>query len=235
MTFVYFIPRIISASSTAVVDAGCGYILVDGMPLSQRHVDSGGPGGCDGVLVRVGGDGTLPLTYDLDNQTWFDAGGYWIGFDPQSPPKPTDLQRKKRINGRDIILGDGNAWHVPIARLAPQALVIATDGQWASEAKPEYQGLVDLSAKVLAGISPTEKQVEDDSITFSIANAADLAVEALAWNYRIGKYEVGALRLLDTENPLQIMLALIDWDGIVEGLKKKVGDGQPLNSGGEAI
>jgi len=75
--------------------------------------------------------------------------------------------------------------------------------------------------------------VADEGREITIVDAADMAVKAIAWNYRVSRHEVQALRLLDTENYADVLLVVIDWEGIEEGLKKKASGELDSSSGSE--
>jgi len=101
------------------------------------------------------------------------------------------------------------------------------DGRWRSDTvRPEFADLFadacriwDKLESLAAGSdSKSPQKTDDEQITVEIE--ADIAVRALAVNYRIGPVEVDLLGLLDTDTVWQTLKALIDWPAI-EDLSKK--------------
>ena len=231
-TFIYFIPGQQGVTRKIVEAAGCLHAWEEGIACSTRHVTSGGPGDLAGILFCLRHDGNASLVYKPDTQTWVNCGDYWFGYNNDSLPTVEDLRKAIRVNGTDLVLGDGGTWHIPMVRLSPKALVGTIDGEWALEPDPRYRAFVDLGIEIIQKMIPQEVNPGDEEgTTYTIAEAADYAVKILAWNYRIGKREVQALKLLSTENIGTILATVIDMTGLVEAQKKTADNASVLNCG----
>ncbi len=210
-------------------DLGLAHVIRPNTDYPQFKHPATGPDGKPGTLFAANRGGAVP-DYDSGSQTWQKCKRYWVGYVTDDKPGPDDLRREIRINGVDVELGDGNLWHVPVARLAPQSLVVNAEGEWVGEPDAKYGGLVKLAERIW------ELFVSRDDAKVTAKDGAPLAAEALAWNYHIGAAEVGLLRLLGTGNFVPILEAVIDIDAISAALdaQKKTDEPDPPSPSGSA-
>jgi hypothetical protein len=93
-----------------------------------------GPGGSAGTLlypIPISGDVPKKPGYDPQRQAWRQtqpaataaaepdeapAPAPWIGYDPDSPPTPCELERRQLIGGYPIQDAYGQTWQVPTLR-----------------------------------------------------------------------------------------------------------------------
>jgi len=210
--FTYFLPGAKNPTE-AVRDAGLELILPSGETITQRECYRG-PGGGKGLLLRYG-DG-LP-NYDAGAEHWQQShnGKYWLGFDPEKPPREKDLRRQVQLDGHLVKLHDEADWLVPLARFLgggsslPASLIMGKNGELITEALPRYAGFSGRAEKLWHDFMIENNEAEGE-LEFDAAGRFNLAVEALVWNYRVGIEEVNALRLLGTDNLGQVMAAVID-------------------------
>lgn len=82
----------------------------------------------------------------------------------------------------------------------------------------------------------TKRQLEKVRLEFDYDGMHDKALEVLAFNYRVGKAEVGLLELFDDSSARAILDAATDWPAAVAFLEKKMTQlaGTPTGPGGTA-
>lgn len=181
----YFFPGKTGANPDHFAKAGIGELL--GTPGKEQgptffETPGSGPNGSGGVVAYwpVSLD-QMPLAFKPELQDWHDAGPVWLGRDKGQPVTPESLQRSKRHQGRDVVLADGQSWHVPIARQLPHLLGIG---------KPRihdlYKPFWERSVKALDWLGVT-----DDGVIWDIpwndenSEGFQFACAALAVNYRV--------------------------------------------------
>lgn len=115
-------------------DAGLDRVLEDvrRVPDHCLAVDmERGPGDLQGLLlypIPISGDVPKKPGYDAARQVWREcktpasgSGGktrppVWLGYDPDEPPTPADLERRTLVGGYPIADAAGQTWHVPVLR-----------------------------------------------------------------------------------------------------------------------
>lgn len=211
-----------------LLDPDTAIVPGDLLPFAQTPVKRG-PDGGEGVLVSIPqGEG---VRFDADAQTWvrFDrpapGGTIWLGWWNDARPGPDSIQRAVTLPGYGVLLGDGNTWVVPVAKLLPASRV--WDGKsWLTRQRPVYAALWNLSCDLLrefwepvntwAEMIERHQQRDDKSAVAIPADEEARAtavlseyeaatagydpmdtVRILSANYRIGPEEVSALELID--------------------------------------
>lgn len=214
---LYYLPNKAFAGPESIRVAG----LADRFPT--RSVDQvateSGPDGGPGVVFTHTPESPAgrqpPIGYYPDQQTWQAAGAYWIGRDNIEPVRPEDLQRRERVAGHAVILEDGQAWLVPVARAFPQgtrlpeALILGPAGELVREILPRYAQLWNRAERFWEFWLAANSQ-EDTPNAMEERDCLLLACEALAVNYRIGPDEASFLRLFTTANLRTTLQALVD-------------------------
>lgn len=233
--FLYFIPAQTAAGPALLAELGIAAVL-GGTDVEQGLCQSG-PAGGSGVLFRRSAAAGPPVSYAPDRQSWFPAGPqkvYWLGFEHADPPCPADLARglSRRIPGSDVELADGNLWHCPIARLAAGGtnlpIRLGLDPQTGADSFRVADSAVklwEMAGEVWArDVAAAQAQAAgDDGIDdpLSADRVIEIAVAALAANYRVGRWEVQALELLGQAELREVLDVLVD----IPGLKELAGDG----------
>lgn len=216
--FLYYLPDGCGLTAKAFGDARRGIV---GESLSERTALDG-PDGKGGLVLAIGSHPAHG--YYPKSQTWMqaDAAPWWIGFDVEHAPTPEDLQRSELLAGHDVQLEDGNAWHVPAARLwvneegmpryrmSVPVRLLRRGGEWKSEPLERYRWLADAAETYWAHL------VSGQGSGFTVPQACELAVRALSVNYRLGPEETSALALLTDRNVLSILNAIVDWPRYLE-------------------
>lgn len=217
MNFLYFVPGKPVLGRDDAKTLGLDYIF-DGCEVSTSQCD--GPSGTSGVVATAGN----PI-HSAASQEWTETNrGYWIGVWKDQRPTPVELQRKEMLLGQDVVMADGQTWHVPFAyepadgrwqtRL-PCHMRMSPDGHWIAgdviDQHQEYYTLADLFMRHLSGESLTHAQL------------GDLASAALATNYRVTKWELSILHTLAVNHPCMVDLGLaaVNWKLFEDIAKKK--------------
>jgi hypothetical protein len=207
--FFYYVPRG-DAGAAFRVPPHLAYTIDRGATVTRREVLAGPNGSGPGWLFMLGTDPTRDLKWDTQTQTWapiFHAVDgvpvnpqCYVGRWNDATLEPAKLQRPTLLDGHNVALGDGSVWVAAVARgfdvesagyYTPLPKTLAYDsstGKWrAVRVAKEYRQFLDLA---LAYADAHDQAVGDDVATFSFERIDDLAIAALAANYRIGAAEL---------------------------------------------
>lgn len=210
MSFLYFLPDTQSADRAAR-DLGIHDTLGPGYSVSADQVK--GPENLRGLMLGRAPDdfeGRF-LRFDAPAQEWHSCAGgkFWLGFWKDRRPTEADLSRNTGNEGFIAPLSPGERWVVPCDAMFPR---YGTPKEGLGETGWDYQ--------ILPEFEPLHKETEryraalpedgvDTGTVFPEDEMNDLCVQCLALNYHVGRYEVGALRLLTPENKAWIIGALL--------------------------
>lgn len=221
--FLYFLPgRAGAPNHESLKREGLGYAFPAGCPFLANELE--GPGGQYGLLLGYGAGGAFGCK--LADQTWLEMQGLlrqsdkaapWVGVwnDPAQRPGPVDLERRKRcVEGYAVRLGDGQPWQIPVVRgvlgstSLPRVVVCAPDGSATWRVSAEFARLLQLAE--LLWENTLSAWTEERKAAPNTEHILELGAEALAVNYRIRRWELSLLELLDTENAREIADAVLD-------------------------
>lgn len=199
-----------------------------------------GPDGNPGMIVGAkSAEPPRMLGYYPAEQNWTQLNeGLWIGLDAKFPPTPQDLARAKPTPGHLVTLADGQDYEIPVIRQLDGAPTLPRDmfwnenGAFEMQLQAAYQGLWEKALRVgRLFYEPTAV----DFGTIDLEEALALCVEFLGVNYRFGRDEQRALRLVTTANWEKILGAVVDKPRIEAILadQKKTQD-SPTPPGGSA-
>ncbi len=231
--FLYYAPgRQQPITTAAAVDEaleslGLGYLSRDG--LQSRVVVNGGPDGGAGLIFAL--SNVDRLGYYPESQRWERRpdGAVWLGWETAAAPGPDDLARETQLTGLGLRLGDGNVWQIPVAQ--------HWDGQ---SHLPSVYRLVDgnVVPEVLPGLRAFQDEVEafltawrsaleeGRAPSYAEEQLFDLAGNALELNYRMGRWEVLALGLLqsqrygDSAGVWEVCTATFNWPAVEAALRE---------------
>lgn len=248
MDFLYYLPAS-RGSREAVLAAGLGYALGPGGPTWAPMAP--GPDGQAGVVLGLSDAAPVHAAGDV---RWTRMAGLavWLGLLNAAPPGPADLARPEGLPGHRVRLGDGAEWLIPAARLVrggtllPQALVRAQGAWTRGDVLPAWRDLWDGACRVwdalYGGLAAADEAEETDEpanpagppkpVRLTLSDECDLAVRAIAANYRVGPDEVSALGLLTTTTQLAVLKALVDWPALLDLAKKARPPGEAASSPG---
>jgi len=234
---LYFVPGLNGPDLARLASIGLDPIVGRRAPSCRQTTE--GPDGTAGVVLvaHAEADGAVEprCGYFPAEQTWARAvaGGYWIGYQTDAPPRPVDLQRKTIVVGHAVRLEDDHDWIVPLARVFPQGsalprrLILGPDGTVVEQPLERFAALSARASRVWDGWRKTLDEMAIasggqgglvaegetlDPLT-ALDEAYALAADALALNYRIGVEELNVLGLVTSEN-----LTNLDGTGLLDAL-----------------
>lgn len=188
--------------------------------------------------------GDLPPAEVLREMTWesaaentatdMPAGRFWIGWDPDELPEPTELARPKQWGGHWQTLNDGQDWLIPSYMRLEHVYRMGDNGQPVRRPAPQWEaftrrseeiqkGLFDvvMLANLLDGRPLTPDDPDTEVKTCTIENGLTHAAEALAINYRLNLEIALALNLFsDTVLP-KVLAKTIDLPEILATHEEK--------------
>ncbi len=222
---LYYLPGGTGKPSLERIEAAGLGLSVGGRDLAYRGVENKGPDANRGVIIvphGPSGPGEVEIGYHPDRQTWFqwDKGKAWVGFKTGEAPGPEDMARQRLIPGHDILMRDGNTWHMPAVRLygggtgVSQGAGIDSKGELILEDLPQF-------AEVCKGASWFWDLWTGESKTgeYSYLEAMRVASNGFALNYHVSLAEVSALHLFTTDNIPLCLGAMIDAPAYEEAIR----------------
>jgi hypothetical protein len=226
----YFLPGATETMpATGIVSSGLAHALDPAR--HARRTTQRGPNGGPGLLLASDGipDCSPAMVW---HQPAEGDPAWWCGWDPAKPPTAQDLARPEQFTGHPVILA-GEPWTIPVARFAaggtpfPRRLTRQAGAFVAGEVEAQFRSLWDAACRIWDAICGSADSIE-------IADAAAIACQALACNYRISETEIDHLGLLNTANILAICKALADWPAVMEIAEKKAPEPSSPLPGGPA-
>lgn len=238
---LYFLPDITPGQlrdgdrlrASVVAERGLAHVLTDiasiQRELSIAELTGAGPGGKSGVILcALRADGRLPgkLGYYPQSQTWHEQPGHWIGLAKDAPPEPADLARRKLYDGYLVTLADGAQWQIATARRPddstelPREMFFTSEGHFVEQIKTGWREAWERAGECLEWFT----KGFEGSGSYR-AEILDQAIRAVGINYRFGRGEQAALKLIDSDNWLPVLCALVDWYAAAD--QKKTPDEPP--------
>jgi hypothetical protein len=254
--FIYYIPG--GAAGISIDDAkaaGLGYAIEGPITSVGLH---GGPDGGNGVLVASAKEASAAdLSRPVDRITWrkpIGESAVWFGMLGDAVPTPGELARARQIPGWEVRLADDRLWVIPMARghaeedglcrwfcALPQRSRLGDDGLWAEgDVLPRFASLWQLAERYdrscREAIAAARAGAGDGQVkaTFDFQGIHESAVDALAYNYRIGPAEADLLGILTWDISREILEAVIDWPTLVDWFKKKLSATSPAGASTDA-
>lgn len=206
------------------------------VPLEAEHLAINelrgrGPGNRAGTIIcyqAATTDRLRNVNFEPDSQRWTAIGDgslVWIGTENVEPPTEQELRRQNLYGGYLVHLANGESFQIPTVRRDGGGSSLPTDLTWDAAGKlieplkPAYQTYWDDSAEVASWFfGDAAEGTEFGGQTFSKARALELAIKVLSLNYRYGRGEHEALRLIDGTNYLTILGASVDLPRVRERL-----------------
>lgn len=211
--FLYYIPGR-TETAGAIQAAGLQYAFDPEQSPSSLH--GAGPDGKSGLLLSL--CDPTDLKYIPERQVWMPWGNLWVGMYTDQKPSSESLARGLQVMGFVLPMADGFNAHVPTARELPRKITFRPDGE--SELTPDerYAKLCGDAETVFHHVKRDFGFLEEGEplVQLSVNQCAELAVEILGVNYRLGKAETTLLKLLDTHTVKRILFLFVDVRSLVE-------------------
>lgn len=228
--FTYFVPGLRSRPDREELAKLPIAGVLDDLDFDDSRLDGNGPGGKSGMILAP----HYPLVktrenlYHPDQQTWqeCDGGSFWLGWRNGELPGPDILERPMPFGRYAPILGDGNHWRIPVARVTgefpndlPCVYRLDATGKRLRVPPPKYGKLLEFATTTFDGIVNQFRDA-DDPLRVDVLVSEDFnwqaCIAALNANYRVTEWEVSALGLLTTQNMGLILQAFSGyWDYLV--------------------
>jgi hypothetical protein len=220
MHYLIFIPHKHAANRQHLIDAGLADLVRpdDEQPLCNDLVGPG-PGDLPGQIWSWG-EG-IPA-YLPERQTWTKdpLGRYWLGITNGDPPKPTELVRKRPVEGLGTVLGDGQEWVIPNVVRLPTVFDLDAQAKPIRVPHPRYKAFVDECGWAFQSVVDVLLKTAEPEWQRSL----DFVVMALGINYRLTKEIAIRLGFLDESVLHTLMAKATDAPRIrelIDELKKK--------------
>ena len=204
--FLYYFPGVSGMNPRMLARFGClDRFTASGGKLIAHGVTAvnDGPAGL-GCIVAAGAEPPRAVS------GWQRSCDFWVALeDLFQPPGPDDLERDVGLAGYRQVLGDGNAWRVPLVHrwdaaserhvpAVPSSLQISA-GKIGRRIRPEYAAVDAIALRTFEAFYAKKSFPAEELF----ADAAAL----LAVNYRIGIAEINLLGLIQDETALTHLLA----------------------------
>lgn len=197
--------------------AGLGGLLDDTAPSFADLLP--GPDGGNGVACYWPEPDSPPLVGSM--LEWQKhLGQVYFGRPKDRQLTPEDFARNRRQPGADIVLADGNAWHVPVARQLPEILGLDQAGNWTGRIDPRYQAFWEASWSTLDWFVPDES----GTCRVDYQAGAEFIVAALAINYRISREIASWLGLIRSDLFWPVARVVTEFDRLVAQKKTELAD-----------
>lgn len=176
----------------------------------------GGKAGCVFCGLPASGEAPKRVGYYPAEQTWTQVeDDLWYGVDPDDPPTPKDLERKRMVPGYWIELA-GAEWQIPVIRrpdggtALPRDWIVEKDGAVTEQIRDAYRALWEEFVSVVDLFFNADDPSPAGTFQLPAADAVRYSLDALALNYRVDRIEQNMLHLVDADNWAAILGATVD-------------------------
>jgi hypothetical protein len=244
--YLIYVPEVKIIDAGVLRRVGLDDLAHDRMP-SSCELRTEGPDGGRGAIAfwhheHDARANPVPV-YDPPSQHWRAAKPdaermlpdkrFWLGMEAKRPPYPTDLARSRMVRGREVILGDGNPWLVPIYRALPSRVLISDEGFLENPIDPRFASYEQDAEQIYRWLVPKEGEPGFPRIA-----GWEIAVQFLAMNYRVNQAVVDWLGLFDDSSLKDTLGAVIEFDAILDMIReqlaataeKKTAEPEPLET-----
>lgn len=223
MRFAYYIPGIAYSEATdaKLVEIGLGdrfrdcFGRLSHQYIVRSQIHSRGPDGASGTWVWHSSD-LPPLSWKPDGweSQLSDNGKFYLCWQKGATAEPEQLKRRKVVEGQDVELLDGKAWHCPTIRknLGSPNVPCSYErkaGEITRQVVPSYRQVWEASGKWTAAYLGSG---------LDVGQLFEIAATCLALNYRVGDEELRMLSLFDYDAMKQVLHVAIDFDAVREFL-----------------
>jgi hypothetical protein len=234
--FAIFFPGKTGYTEQHLKDAELGDLLDDVKPAFGDLIP--GPDGGPGVYATwsqelLTGREQLEWTKCQRSEVGGQRSEFWLGRLAGEKPQPEWFARARQQLGEDVVMADGQKWHIPIARQLPQILQLDDGGQWRGTVAPSYKSFYDTTWSTLDWFKSV-----NGICRVSYSAGADFVALALSINYRVNRDVASWLGLIRSDLFLPVAKVVTEFEELMAALEKKtgaaVGAGGPATSAGDA-
>lgn len=240
MSFLYFVPGMSERGDPLQIMPDSLRYAFDGSPrrrTNSRGIDECGPG-----CILADKAAQVDVKIDLARQTWRKTqAGYYVGF--EEPPTPESLERDLMLDGDLVLLADGNQWQVPRARsfvevdgtacpniLLSRVFTLGDDDEIVyGDVEKQFAPLHEVAMQwwvcryweIVRSSSAKQDETEEDIPPPPMTqDVVEWAIQVLAFNYRVSRYELLMLGALADSPSREVLDAAIDFAAFLEIIKK---------------
>jgi len=210
--YLLYIPTETDTTRVVLGRYGLAELLRVGEPDPQiAGLDGPGPDGQPGGLlvlpyrapgVSLDNDPNPELAFLPDRQTWHQCvqHGYWLGWETDNRPKPSDLQRADALDGADPEMADGQRWTIPNVFAQQHVADVDDNGNLTSSSRYVHEELYRAALPMLERCEQLvrfQAGVKGSEDTWSNEESFDYVCGLLTRNYRVNRFIVGKLGLID--------------------------------------
>lgn len=214
MSYLLYLPGVKTGGDDAFARLGLYELIKDGGP----HVMHGpGPDGSHGLFASWGTIETPPdLTWREGEQVWrsIEDGRYWLGKSATKKVDPLTIARTPQRIGGAVVLGDGQEWLIPVAKLLPH--------RWGMGGKripkDKFEAFCQCSAAIYGRLKTAPP---DENVRIPFDEGWALACAGLAINYHVNEQVVDFLELVDDECFTPLASTIIQGEEIDEVEEQK--------------
>lgn len=146
------------------------------------------------------------------------AARFYFGYEARRPPVPEDLERPTRIRGKQVVLGDGNPWLVPMHRELPHQITMNDEGVLCEFPSEAYADFSELAERIYRWLVP-----EEGEPGIPLLEAWPVCASVLGYNYRVNRDVCELLGLFRDELALkETCKVVVDFETILELLRQEV-------------
>lgn len=241
--FIYFLKNKLDRSSPAATtkqleELGLSHIAESTSDIIVRDVING-PGAS---IQAIANKNSIPsdshLGYFADRQDVFEFENFAIGM-IKGDWGPSAIERTDAIDSHPWQDWKGRSWKIPIAKrwesedgqcrfrcALDRTLKVDRSGEWIfGDVLPKHRSLWSLATDFFDRLAQAQKVAENEQSTSYLmpsVELSDLCSIVFGTNYRVSKYEMGAMEVLRARDQFEIMNLVIDMPGFALLQKKTV-------------
>ena len=203
---------------------------------------SSGPDGRAGLTIAIDPASLPPgaalprVGYWPERQTWRQCGGFWLGLEKDSPPRPEDLIRPNHKGGHKVTIKNEQEILIPPFRTLPNSWQLNQQGILERVPADEFAELKNVADRIWLDIQNDMDLINAGEIAdyqhMSAQEQFNAIAKFITLNYFVGIWEISLLKWLNDETVLESLKAIVDLPALLALLetdsdnhKKKLGTG----------
>lgn len=239
--FIYFLQNKLDRSSLTATtkhleELGLSHIAESPSDIIVRDIINGPGASIQAIANKHSIPNDSHLGYFADRQDVFEFENFAIGM-IKGDWGPSAIERTDAIDSHPWQDWKGRSWKIPIAKrwesedgqcqfrcALDRTLKVDRSGEWVfGDVLPKHRALWDLATDFFDRLAKAQKIAQDDQSTSYLmpsVELSDLCSIVFGANYRVSKYEMGAMEILRAKDQFEIMNLVIDMPGFALLQKK---------------